>query len=496
MLLFRFIASYFEEYYLRDHTDTRNLQSRTPNDIPLNELIDRWQVDPVTDDLDVNPTLQTHLYTSQWSDEEGDDFDGDDEVDGNDDRSGKDDSQLSMYRRIVDNSTAFQWLLHRVHRETSLTASEANKMHAIATQIRQAMYSQRQNRLVSSSKGPPTCFMVFKSDWDPLAFIAQQGFAEEPGDAIEEAIVLVQGANEYTEAMPCAEYLSRTWPLLGDVFMELVRHVVLSKSGLRYSSESMLRIRVAMFAKPYVVNLFDGATITAWFEPTGCFTVEATGVVETIVEVGEVYGWMTVALRSSPTEKITAITPILNITTETNGNSFQSYFSHEQSDSLLCSMGQCWHDLFWNPVVVTGFPVRSRGSGPQPGLECSLGILAALLRTRNMSIFCDKLFVKGFCTMLVPTQYSDGAVYWHVLFNEDGSRISCTDPRVRGVVGDFDLKEHLTLSAIRSARHIVGWCDVARNYAGRSCPLTRHARLYHLVYALTLLKSRHEGSKL
>jgi hypothetical protein len=197
--------------------------------------------------------------------------------------------------------------------------------------------------------------------------------------------------------------------------------------------------------------------------------LEVTGLVETIVEVGELYGWMTAALRSSQTEKITAITPILEISAETNGESFQACFGQKSSDCSH-SVGQCWQDLFRNPVVVTGFPVRRRQPGQEPGLECSLSMLSGLLMARNMAVFCDRVFIKGFCTMLVPAKYSDGTVHWHVLFNEDGSRISFTDARVHGVVGDLDLRKHLTLSGIRSARHIVGWCEAARNYAGGSHP--------------------------
>jgi hypothetical protein len=201
--------------------------------MPLDERFDRWQFDPMRDGLDILPNTPPEF-----------DNDGDLRDDGNGDESIADDSQLSMYRSIVTNSTAFQWLIRRVHRETILTASVASKMHAIATQIRQTLYSQRQNRLVSGTKGPPTCSIVFKSDWDPLSFTVQQEYAEEPDDAIEAAIVLVQGENEITEAMTCAEYLSRTWPLLGEDFMELVRHVVRSEAGLRCSSQSIVRIRV------------------------------------------------------------------------------------------------------------------------------------------------------------------------------------------------------------------------------------------------------------
>jgi len=329
-------------------------------------------------------------------------------------------------------------------------------MRAIATQIRQALYSQRQNRL------------LFKSDWNPQAFVDQQEYAEEPGNAIEAAIVLVQGENGDTEAKTCREYLSRTWPLSGEEFMALVRHVVGSEPGLRCSSQPVICIRVGTSAKSHIVKLFDSTTITAWIEPSGCFTLEVAGAVETIVEIGEMYGWMTAALRSSPTEKITAITPILEISAEINSKSLLACFGQKWSDDSFCSVGRCWQNLFRNPVVVTGFPIRRRQLGQEPGLECSLNILTALLRTKNTSVFRGRVFVKGFCTMLVPTKYFDGTVHWHVLFNEDGSRISYTGPRVHDVVGDFSLGKYLTSSSINSARHIVGWCKTARNYAGRS----------------------------
>ncbi|KAI4714339.1 hypothetical protein J4E89_000018 [Alternaria sp. Ai002NY15] len=448
------ITSRFEEYYLDDHTNLENQQRRTLDGMVLDEKLERWQVDPMADVPDILPDMQ------QYFDDEGDDVD----LEGA--NSGVYDLRLAMYRNAITTSTAFQWLVRRVDRETSLTTSEANKMHAIASQIRQALYAQRQNRVISSLNGPPKCSMVFKSNWNPLAFVSQQEYAEEPDDAIEGAIVIVQGVNGDTETMSCAEYLGRTWPLLGENLMALVRHVVMGEPGLRYSSQSTVQNLFGMSAKPCVVKLFDSTMITAWFEPSGCFSVEASGVVETIVEVGEVYGWMTAALRSSPTDRITAITPILEISAETNGKSFRADFIQEHSDIFLCSTGQCWQNLFWNPVVVTGFPVRRRESGQEPGLECSLGMLTALLRSRNLAAFGNTVFVKGFCTMLVPTKYSNGTVHWHVLFNEDGSRISYTDPRVREVVGDFDLMKHLTLSGISSARHIVGWCELARNNAG------------------------------
>jgi hypothetical protein len=103
----------------------------------------------------------------------------------------------------------------------------------------------------------------------------------------------------------------------------------------------------------------------------------------------------------------------------------------------------------------------------EPGLEISLSTLAALVGTRRLVVFCGKVFLQGFCTMVVPTKYTRGTVHWHVLFNKEGSRISFTDPRVGEVIKDFDLLKHLTLSGDENARHIVGWYENVRSYAGK-----------------------------
>ncbi|KID83294.1 Pfs, NACHT and Ankyrin domain protein [Metarhizium guizhouense ARSEF 977] len=226
-------------------------------------------------------------------------------------------------------------------------------------------------------------------------------------------------------ALASLPHLSRTWPLFGEDFMRLVKHVVRSIQGLRCS-----------------------------------------GVAETIVEVGEVYGWMIAALRSARGDAVSSVIPALETDANHYDPTFRVNFRLQFSHSPLRVAGQCWQDLFRNPAVVLGYPVRRRQPGQEPGLEFSLYTLAALVGTRRIAVFCGKIFLKGFCTMLVPTKYTGDTVHWHVLFNEYGCRIPFTDSRVRDVVGEFDISEHLMLSGIETARHVVGWCEKVRNYAG------------------------------
>jgi hypothetical protein len=64
---------------------------------------------------------------------------------------------------------------------------------------------------------------------------------------------------------------------------------------------------------------------------------------------------------------------------------------------------QCWHNLLRNPVLVKGYPILRR-SEPNTGLEIPLNIMAALARALRATTFNKRLFVKGFCTMLIPNK--------------------------------------------------------------------------------------------
>lgn len=175
----------------------------------LDELLSRWQVDQVVDDPNSTTARPDDVpFTNDNAELDGndDDNDGDDDDDDGD----VDDSQLAMYRNVVAKSIAFQWLLCRLHRETSLATLEASSARAISIHIRQTLYARRENRVVSSERGPPKCSVLFQSDWDPLAFVSNQEYKEEPDEAIDGAIVIVQAINGGAEAMPCSGYVGRT----------------------------------------------------------------------------------------------------------------------------------------------------------------------------------------------------------------------------------------------------------------------------------------------
>ncbi|OXV11398.1 hypothetical protein Egran_00836 [Elaphomyces granulatus] len=85
--------------------------------------------------------------------------------------------------------------------------------------------------------------------------------------------------------------------------------------------------------------------------------------------------------------------------------------------------------------------------------------MAGLARTQRINTFNGKLFIKGFSTMLVLTRYSGDLLIWHLLYNENGSRISYLDNTVASTDNANDI-------GLETTRHIVGWCSEAKYYAG------------------------------
>lgn len=111
---------------------------------------------------------------------------------------------------------------------------------------------------------------------------------------------------------------------------------------------------------------------------------------------------------------------------------------------------------------MTGFPIPYR-SRQGTGLEIPLNILAGAVHASRVDAFRDKLFIKGFSSLLIPTEHirDQNQILWHLRYNVRGDRISYLDG-IESHVG------HITLTDLESSRHILGWCSDARCYAGRS----------------------------
>jgi hypothetical protein len=121
----------------------------------------------------------------------------------------------------------------------------------------------------------------------------------------------------------------------------------------------------------------------------------------------------------------------------------------EVRQPLSTANGQCWHDIFRNPVVVRGYSIPKRIQW-STGLEISLNIMAGLAQAQRVDRFDDKIYIKGLSTMLIPTRRNEDILCWHLVYNKDGGRISYLD-------GDLDQERHITRLNLEDFRHVLGW---------------------------------------
>lgn len=212
--------------------------------------------------------------------------------------------------------------------------------------------------------------------------------------------------------------------------------------------------------------------MNAWTQNSNLI-VEAFGIADSIAEIGEQLAWLSAALSPPASEfGVTYCTPFIS-DIQVN-KSFDPLVKGSPSPDILCKMnytvqqrgeplikpnGQCWHNLFKNPTVVTGYPIPRR-SKSDIGLELPLNMMAGLARTNSVNSFNGNLFIKGFSTMLVPTERNGDMIIWHLVYNHDRKRISYLENTVQHA-------KNVSIFDFETTRHILGWCSEAAFFAGK-----------------------------
>ncbi|KAK4060353.1 hypothetical protein Trihar35433_10217 [Trichoderma harzianum] len=341
--------------------------------------------------------------------------------------------QLPPYKELFIGSNAYEWLLARLRRECLLVSTDPNTLEAIREKITTSLMSPRK---ISRRLSPQGCRATFELDWDILGFFNSQDYKQPPYEVFEN-VITITGSCLDAQAATCSQYMKQTWPLIGEVAIQLVKEVLKGSEGHSHQ------------CKPS-----DEMTISAWIKGPK-FIVEAHGVSASITEVGELFAWLGAALKASPRQNglMHCIPIIRNIAQNTTSLeeikpqvssthlTYQIEFSMEEvPEPFQTSNGQCWHDMFRNPAVVNGYPIPQRSQW-NTGLEIPLNIMAALAQAQRLDRFNKKAYIKGFSTML------------------DESRISYLDDNV-------DQEQDIGQLALEGCRHVLGWCVEAKLYAG------------------------------
>lgn len=125
---------------------------------------------------------------------------------------------------------AYKSLIANIERECRIVPSTPNLMEDIRRKISNSLSS-----FCGTDPSPvsQSFRLTYKCKWDPLAFLKEQGYKEQPGSAIETAITLT-GSDASAQAQTCIQYLGQTWPSIGLQVLQLIKDVVQSGPGVQH----------------------------------------------------------------------------------------------------------------------------------------------------------------------------------------------------------------------------------------------------------------------
>ncbi|KAL7910211.1 hypothetical protein GGI35DRAFT_479081 [Trichoderma velutinum] len=364
---------------------------------------------------------------------------------------------VERYLDAVTKDPAFKWLIGKL--QGVLTSSEINadEMKNISGLI---IYGLPPIREISRQHPSKPLKVTFEVECDILGFIKEQEYFEAAAEVIPKVITLT-GSFDDVQATTCEQYLLQTWPTVGCNLLQAIQSALREYNAsdpLQYSCQCIFEDRTKIKVS------ISGRSMK----------VEALGTIHSIAEIGEQIGWFAAAFRSSfDDSQISICHPeILSFQAE-GGLTLQS---EEFEKAFTCKIlvavnsikvnglpyvgGQCWQQMFNNPVIVMGYPIKPRGNIESgTGLELPFEMMTTLSDARYLTTFNGKTVVKGFSTVLLPMRQQDNLIIWHLLVDASSARISYGDPRIeQGILISSD--------NFVNTRHILGWCSEAQKSIG------------------------------
>ena len=357
-------------------------------------------------------------------------------------------TELQAFIKLVVDSPAYPWLLANIR--ASLLLSPPDESVDCMGEIQATIMNLFSAPLVARKSVPAQTHKILVGvDWDLSPLLKETAFTHPLADVIHAALTIT-GSSEDAQCLPCAFYLSQTWPGSGPYFLLALKHAIQGRAD------------GARKAKPVVLP--DSTTVKAIIvenqkESSCSLQLEVCGIPESLVEIVQQAAWVGAAFFGTTKTKPTLCRPILTVGEPGNPNitNLQVSFVSRELDT-----GQenchCWHELLRSPIIAEGFPIPKR-SVSGTGLEIPLHIMSSLVGTTRVNTFGGKVFIKGFSRMLVPTKQTGDLLVWHLRGNPRDQRISYLDTveNHSSEVKPADIVQY---------RHILGWCPQVDYHAG------------------------------
>lgn len=371
------------------------------------------------------------------------------------------------FSKTVTESQAYKWLLAKMRNELELASSTESAYPRLSESILRRI---NENQQFSRKSTPRRIDVVFNAEWTLRSFFKEQEYGVPPEEAVVKALVLI-GTTTQAEGLACSEYLLRYWPESAPTFIRLVQSVAKSAEATSHDGtllSSLKRAYITLILS--LETLSDGTTLRASVK-NGRFALKACGHPDSVIEIGEQLMWINCALRSSDFTQVGTCEPSFGKVLITDRSSSCVSMSIELMATPKparlgeSGSGACWQELFRNPLVVEGYPVAPRCSGPALGLQLSLSTLMALAMGSRLVSYMGKLFIKTFSTLLVAVKLVDNVILWHAVSNKDGSYIYYHDKRAS--MHSIEVTSSLLQEVdIVELKHVVGWTSTADNLAG------------------------------
>ncbi|KAK0129528.1 hypothetical protein ONS96_000093 [Cadophora gregata f. sp. sojae] len=276
---------------------------------------------------------------------------------------------------------------------------------------------------------------LFRISWDPRDFMTTQ---YDPHDALElGSVIIISGSALQCQAVTVSDYLKQNWATHGE-------HVLQALESVLASPEIQGRADIN----------YDCSVIVSMTTPN-VVEVQATGSLDDVVAITQIFAWLGAAVRKSATPKVQYSECILTSLSE---GSFDMDFVQAP---LAEPEKMCWFSLFANPVIAKGFPIPPRTSCDL-GIEIPLEMMAFLIGAEHAVEHGCGLVIKGFSSVLIPVKRCNNSVQWHLVSKPNGTRMKYSD------ISDamrLSLRE-LDQDSLGQTRAFLGWWRHSESYLG------------------------------
>ncbi|KAG7426624.1 Vegetative incompatibility protein HET-E-1 [Fusarium oxysporum f. sp. raphani] len=375
-------------------------------------------------------------------------------------------SQMLQYRKFIQGSKAYEWLLTKICQQSRLSCEEPNLMDSVGSTIRNELKERIPRHKMSRRKASIWFEMTYSLTLDLIGIMKKSGISGSCAKALPNILCLTGNWNE-AQATTVSEYMNQTWPQSGMSMVPFPKTDTSDDPSGRAWTEGNGERSSSLCLLKGTVNPDCGRTAR--------YEISARGGYYAVSEVGEQIAWLASVFQNH-TGFVSIMPSITNFSASAVKNKSGStiavmgscsfYFFTRPETTYNPNQGFCWERLFGSRSIVRGYPILRR-SIPKSGLEVPLLYAASIVGSSEVVQWDKRLVIKGFNMLMVATQVTSDVMVWHLLVSEKPEeRISYLDPRLDHI--DIRPSDEMSLRYIEGKRHIVGWCTKATDFCGHS----------------------------